>query len=458
MSTKTNKKIIITVNDGSIARNILYSFVLNKILERSNLSVGLIVPEDKGQWYQNEFSGPRVSIFSCPRRSLNIFRRALLYLARNGLYTKTILTDQNTQLLRDKNYISFLIKRLLSIILGKSQTFHLLIRTLAQLRRPSGPMRDIFRKESPDLLFATDVQSDFDLDAMEAARLNDVKFVGMVRSWDNLSSGGLVQIIPELLLVWNKFLYQIATSVQHIRPKFLKVVGVTQYDWYLKKEVLLSRQEFLQRFNIDAAKKVILFAGIGNFLAPHESEVAEIISEALTKNYIQKNVAVIFRPHPSFMTEREKTKKLKNILFDDSVAEYTNDKRSSFEMNQAKIAHLVNSLYHADLVITTASTITMDAVVFSKPVICIAFDGNSKEPYWNSVLRFYRDYTHYIAISKTNGFKIAYNQEDLIRYINEYLVNPGLDQEGRIKIREEFICKLDGHSAERIVDAVLHVI
>ena len=118
----------------------------------------------------------------------------------------------------------------------------------------------------------------------------------------------------------------------------------------------------------------------------------------------------------------------------------------------------MNSIYHADLIITTASTITIDAVAFSKPVICVAFDGKGREPYWKSVKRYYHNYTHYIDLGKTGGFKIAYSHKELIKYVNEYFKNPSMDYSGRKKIFEEFIWRLDGKSAERVASAVLEAL
>lgn len=450
------KKIFITINDGSIARNILHSFVLEKILERKDVVVGLIVPSEKGTFYEREFGSPRIEIFPCRRGPPTFFERLLSFLARNGIDTKTTRTDQRTQLLVDKKRFWFLFKKLFTFVCGRSALFHRFVRFLAVFRKPSASMREIFERGSPSLLFSADVQSELDLDAMASARVYKVKIAGMVRSWDNLSSrSGLVEILPDLLLVWNPYLYEQTRTIQHIPQNRVRVVGIPQYDLFLQKDTIWPRKEFLARFGISFEKRVIIFAGIGNFLAPHEPEVVEILSAAEKSGEIKSDVAIIFRPHPHFLTERERILIFGNVIFDDGVALYTGDNRSSWEMDREKTAHLANSLYHADLVITTASTITMDAAVFDRPVVCIAFDGNSRVEYWNSVRRYYENYTHYFDLSATKGFKIAYNAEEFIRAINQYLENPKEDEAGRQNIRDHFIGRLDGRSSERIANVIL---
>jgi len=450
--TTSSRKIFITINEGFIARNILRSFVLEKLLFHEDVKVYLLVPQDKASWYEAEFGSARTQVISISAKTETFFNRALKYLARNGFYTETILTDQETY---SRSRISFLIKRAIVLIFGRSIIFHAWIRWLAGFRAPTKEMRDVFEKYRPALLFATDIMSDFDLDALAAARKNKVKVVGMIRSWDNPTSGGLIQIVPEIILVWNPYLYEKLSLLQHIPEERIKIVGITYYDWYVRKDIMLSREKFLEKFGIKAAQKIILFAGIGEFLAPHEAEVAEIISEAIAEGRIQKSPLVIFRPHPAFKVNRERIAGLKHFVFDDNVAIYTASAKSSADMDIEKTAHLVNSIAHADLVITTASTMTIDAAAFNKPVICIGFDGKSSEAYRNSVKRYYQSYTHYIEISKTHGFKIAYSAEDLIEYINQYLEDPREDENGRKLLFQKFIWKMDGKSSQRLVRVLL---
>lgn len=453
---KTRKKILITVSEGSIARNILRSFVLEELLKAEKTDVALLVPADKEQIYREEFGSERVKVlkFNPPRRIF--FNKIIVYLARNGFRTETILTDQKTRLLIDKKYLSFAVKRAIAIIFGRCKIFHKFVRFLSSLKKPSGEITSLLAKLNPDLIFATDVLDELDVDVMRAALRMRVKVIGMVRSWDNLSSHGLVHIVPDLLIVWNPYLKQKAIFLHHIPEEKIVITGIPHYDWYKKPEIIISRQEFLEQFGIDTKKKIVLFAGIGEYLAVHEAEVAEILANAIASKKIVKDAVVLFRPHPNFaVSQEERLHNLANLIFDRGVADYTSKEKSSWEMDKKKISHLVNSLYHADLVVTTASTMTMDAVSFNKPVVCVAFDGFSQEPYWHSVARYYRDFTHYRDITRTKGFKLAYSAEDLIKAVNSYLERPEQDSEGRKKIMEEFIWKLDGQSAKRVADVLI---
>lgn len=449
---KEHYRILITVSEGSITRNILRSFVLEKLLDIPELSVVLLVPEEKHEAYLGEFGSSRVSVVAYRSAALTFYGRLMNYLARNGLKTETILTDQKTH---SKFGVKYLLKRALIVSLGSMYVFHLFIRLLVSFREPSGQALRIFQDLKPDLLFATDVQDEIDVDIMLVAKKTGTRIVGMVRSWDNLtSSAGLLQIVPDKLIVWNPHLYDAAVEVQHIPKSMITMVGIPHFDWYKKEEIFIDRETFARQVGLDPAKKIILFAGIGDFHAPHETEVAGMVAEALERGDVRADAQILFRPHPNFMVARERVLQFPKTVFDEGVAYYTGKDKGSWEMDSAKIAHLVNSLRHADIVITTASSMTIDAVAFGKPVICIGFDGEKDEPYYQSVRRYYRDFSHYIAMTKTKGFQLANNREELIRAINAYFENPQMDEEGRKVIFDRFIWKLGG-SAERLVQAVL---
>ena len=449
------KTLFITVSEGSIARNILRSFVLEALLRDPEISVVLLALHPKAQLYEKEFGSERVRVIAFRPRTQSFFDRLLLFLGRNGLRTETIMADQRTYLFHSKRYVSFILKRMITRVWGRSRIFHLWLRWLASFRAPTPDMRDAFVRFQPSLLFATDVQDEFDIDAMRAARGRGVAIVGMVRSWDNPTSHHLIQIVPKTLAVWSPYVKARAMELHHIPEEQIVVTGIPHFDWYRRRDVRISRAEFLKPYGIRESEAYIFFGGNGNESAPHEKEVVKIISDAISAGKIRRAAKVLYRPHPNFPIERDFIRALPHVVFDDAVAHYTGAKRSSWEMDREKMVHLVNSLLHADVALNTASTIAVDAAAFDRPIICIGFDGTAHEPYWNSVARYYRDYTHYIYLIATRGLCVVHSPEECIEAINSYLENPSLDREGRARIRDEFIGPLDGHSAQRLADVVL---
>ena len=446
------KKILITISGGFIARNIARSGVLDRIVS-SGAQVILAVPQEKQEYYAQEFGSEKIEVMPSPHVNATIGERIFSFVGRNALRTESVRMIQKSEYELHGRFILYCIKRVLYYAFGRSSLFQKIFRFLDASLSQSG-FNEMLRHVRPDLIFATNVVEGMDIAFLREARRMSIKTIGMVKSWDNLTNHGMLREFPDTLIVHNPYIKRCAEYFHHVPEKIIVMTGIPQYDWYVRKDIFTPREEFLKKIGVDPLHKVILFAGIGDYLAPREGEVVKIMSEMIEKGEVPYPVTIVFRPHPNFMVVREKIAKLPHVVFDDASARYTSEKKSSWEMGKEEMTHLVNSLRHADLVVNVASTMTIDAVAFGKPVICIGFDGESEEPYHNSVLRFYRDFTHYKMITRTHGFKLAYTRDELLSYTLKYLKNPEIDSEGRKKIFEDFIWKLDGRSGERLAKVI----
>jgi CDP-glycerol glycerophosphotransferase (TagB/SpsB family) len=143
-------------------------------------------------------------------------------------------------------------------------------------------------------------------------------------------------------------------------------------------------------------------------------------------------------------------------VVDDSKTVFMKGQEGFSEILEDDMEHLANSLYHAAVVITTTSTISIDAARFDKPIINMAFDGWEKRPFHKSVRRkFTRHHAHYQPIVKSGGVYIVNTFDEMPAAINRYLEHPEYEQEGRARIVREQCQFTDGKSGERIGKALL---
>lgn len=450
------KKVLITVSEGSLARNILRSGVLDHLLKRGDIRVSLLAPQDKVELYMKEFGSPSVDIVGVPKSSVStFFDRVLVFLSRNCFWSETLATLQHTRFLAAGNRFSFVFKRALMIIFGRSALAHRLIRLLASLRKAAPVFLKKISEISPDLLFATDVMDDFDLHAIAAARSQGIPVAGMVRSWDNLTNG-LMQSIPDVLLVWSNYISWRARTVQHIPESIIRIVGVPQYDAFFRKEGILPRQEFLSGLGINPESRIILFAAAGAFFMPYEWETPLIIQRAIDDGRLPKNCVIVARKHPNFEVPDEVVTREKKIIIDRPISYYTQGSMGQWEIGKIDIYHFANLMTHADVVVTGGSSITMDAALFDRPVINVAFDGYHKDvPYYSSGRRIYEQHTHYMALMKTHAMKIVWDEKELVLWIEKYLRDPSIHREERARLRKEFITHEDDKSAWRVARAIM---
>lgn len=451
-------KILITISGGFASRNILRSGVLSNLLDAGNKII-LLSPQEKADYYEKEFGSENVSVVGISDLKEGFIESIARFLARNSVRTEISLSLQKEHLLaryNPLNVASFLLKRLIGF-LGFMPGFFELVRFLDFYLVPGkSEISDILKRLNPNIVFATHVIDGFDASVLREARRLGFKTRGMVRSWDNLTGHGLVREIPDKLLLHSSWLFNLAKNLHKIPEKKLEIVGIPQYDTFFRKDFLIPRDEFLKSLSLNSGDKFILFAAISTDFAPYEWEIPEIISKAVEDGLLPQNTAVIARPHPNCGMPQGFNKNWRNIKIDRPV-KYVEGKTSNWEQERDDINHFANLLYHADLVITGASTISIDAAIFDRPIINYAFDGYHKLPYYQSVLRCYEKYTHYIAMVKTDGVQLVYSPEELVERIKKYLDNPFFDQGGRKKIINEFVGFTDGDSAKRISRAILNL-
>lgn len=447
------QKILITISNGSIARNLLRASLLDFLLRDNNVAIYLLVPHDKVDLYTQEFGSSRVAIEGLPAKTLpTFFDRVMMYLCRNCFFTETLAALQYTRLLVDRNIFSFVLKRIFIYTVGRLSLAHWFIRKLAALRRPAEPIEKIFQKISPDVLFATDMQNEIDLHALIVAKRYGVKRIGMVRSWDNLTNN-LVQIVPDLLMVWSPYIYKKAISLQHISKDIVSIVGIPQYDYFLKKGFLKTRKDFLSSMGLSENSKLILFAAIGHYFAPYEWDIPQIINDAIESGELPRECVVVARPHPSAGIPHGMEPRGARLIID-TPAHYSSASAASAEMLQSDIDHFGNLMFHADVVVTGASTIAIDAAIFDRPIVHYAFDGTHTVPYHQSARSAYA-YSHYKALLGAKGAEMAYTKDDLIEWIQKYLNDPTIHREGRKRIVDEFVYFRDGGSTQRIASLLL---
>jgi CDP-glycerol glycerophosphotransferase (TagB/SpsB family) len=100
------------------------------------------------------------------------------------------------------------------------------------------------------------------------------------------------------------------------------------------------------------------------------------------------------------------------------------------------------------------STFFIEAAIFDKPLIGIAFDGLKKLPYWDSASRFF-EWDHLRDIKPLNGIWLVDDKNELILAINKYLKEPNFLKEGREKIVSKQVQFTDGGSAERMANVII---
>ena len=127
--------------------------------------------------------------------------------------------------------------------------------------------------------------------------------------------------------------------------------------------------------------------------------------------------------------------------------------RDAWDYSDGFTSRFVGALKHADVIVNTASTLTLDAVCFDTPVISVAIDGYIPLPYEKSVERWYE--THYYKkVLSYHATTLVRSPEELFAALTRYLEHPEYEHKERIQLRDDFVFEYDGRASERFAKFV----
>jgi len=450
-------KIVIVVSHGFHARILLHSKIFYYL--KKNAEITIITPNANEPEFINKFSDCGIKLVQLNDQYTKFEKlfesiRKLCFTNPKLLQTLNIKNEQ----LKRNNSIKYKITRILNLSIGHIKPLRRLWLNIESLLFQDRKHTWIFTTFKPDGLI-TVTPGIFPADArlIRTAKKKNVNTFCIVQSWDNLTSKGFMGARPDYLVVWNKIMKNEAIEYHDYLEKEVFIAGVPHFDVYASRKNYESRESVFNRFGLDINKALIFFGTTASIHYPHNLEIIEILINFLKSNQYIKESQILVRLHPEVVSGSYKEDLEKYMQFKEWITFDIPGSRSvnlACDMYEEDTRHLGELLLHSAVTINTASTLSIDACCHNRPVVNIGFDGYSEKSYEDSALRFY-DYTHYINIVKAGGVRIAKTREDLIHWINQYLINPLLDSEGRIRVVKEQCYKLDGNSGKRAAEYIL---
>lgn len=458
MAENKTKTIFITIFDGAIAMNVLRTNAFEILRRQDGLRIVLLIGYFRQvDYYRKLFEDlPKVVVEGIERPGLNALKYAFLRLFNHAFASETIKIGQVSELLKSKNLLKFIVFRLVTTFMS-NKPGRSLLRKLDAIIFPGTGYQYLFDEYKPALLFAANILALEDVELIRCAKRNKVKAIGMVKSWDNLSSKGIIRNVElEKLIVQNERVKGEAVGFHDLAPEKIYISGVPQWDIYFDKSILLPREDFFKKIGADPQKKLLFFCSAGDEFSPDDGEVLEILDKAIDEGKINYPAQILVRPHPKYVGIDEKAKECAHAILD-RPGKYPTKYLATWDFEKDDILHLANCLHHCNLIINMASTTTIEASIYDKPIINIAFDGFKKKNFYQSVRRFY-SFTHFQNILMARGTKVVKNPDEFISAVNLYLSNPKLDEGGRKRIAKDQCYKLDGGAGTRIAQLILNLI
>jgi len=243
-------------------------------------------------------------------------------------------------------------------------------------------------------------------------------------------------------------------QLQDYQEHKITVVGVPQFDYYYDRSRLESRENFCRRLGLDPDKKILCLGSEGKVM-PSDAAIAEILYDLVRSRALHEECQILIRPHFGYKNDEQKFISLHNKpgVVIDSHNQPSQGFRDHWDYSKEHMDNFLNIVYHSDIMMSTASTLSLDAAALARPSILVMFDGYEKKPFHASGARWYVcDYFN--EFMRYHAALVADNADALKESINKLLREPKLLEHNQLRLCERFCYRLDGCSGKRLFETL----
>ncbi len=449
-------------------RDVLRSGILDGLLA-AGVEVHVFSPAAEEPGFAAEFGRPGVHLHRLLPHSGGVFQIVELATMKLHALVQSLRCDTLEIRLRRtlrRNPVARLVRWKLGIAGRRVQDALLAAASFLLVRLSSRAYDATFRDHPPALVLGTRVLTmtppsrpegsrALDRHLLIAAARHRVPAMVLVASWDNLTTAGFFPVPPSAITVWNEIMAHEAEDIHGVSAERIRITGAPQHDTYAHRDQRTPREEFFRRHGLDPARPLVVYTTQTVGTVPDEPRIAEMIAGGIAERF-QGRVQLLVRLHQ--LDEMDRYGALGGRP--DVALDQAGQQRPGFDdrdFGQAGLMELADTMHHADVVVNTASSISIDAAACGAPVACVRFDAASDSPYDRSTRRLY-DYTHLTRIVESGGVEMVDSLEELVDFVAQCLDDRHVNGEGRARLIREQCYRIDGRSAERVLEAVVDVL
>ena len=454
------KTIFLPIYNGIRAKNFFHTDIYPELIKDGNIRLIIAVPSSKIDYYRGIYKESNVVFEPLDITSEPWFGRLIAEIAFNILDTKTIRFKQKLEYWRYGKYGRFFIKRTLHILFAKMTFLRNVLRWLDHFVAIHLGVAALLDRHKPDLVVAPDVVFPLDRIFVRTAKQKGYTVVGLTRSWDNLTSKGVIQVLPDKLILHTSRMKQQAVDLVGMPEVDIVVTGPPDYDKYFKP-IGISRDEFLQSLGIPSHRRLVLFAPFYDEYTGSALIMLNGLIRGIQDGRLPNDIHFIVRYRPATPEFKDGViEKSEHITFTKPCEYYfpVNNRAiaptKDWEFSPQDADLLVHSIAFSDIVVITYSTLAIDAAACDRPIIGIRFDADPNTPMKNRVTEIHDAHDHYGELEATGGIRLVNTMDEFIEGINFYLSHPDADRAGRKKMLQEQVEFTDARNGKRAAEFI----
>ncbi len=419
----------------------------------------VVSPNADEEYFQEEFNHPQISLEKMPSRFSRVEARLVnlrQYFLMNPSLGATL--NHKNESFRRHSPGMYWFARTVNSVLGRVGPLRRAYLRMENRLFPGAEFDSLLDRHKPDLVTTgTPGYNRDDIHCLRAARRGGISTATVMLSWDNLTSKGYMGVTPDHLLVWSDLMADEAVEYHDFPRSKIRWTGAAQFDCYFGVRDRLDRRSWRRQHGLAEDVPLLVYGTINPAILPHEIEIVRQIVAAARSGKFRRRPHIWIRLHPQVMkgAYSQSIEPYRALAGEGVTVEEPQVQSTSlaWDLPKQDAAHLAELLAAADVVSTPSSTLVIDAAAAGAPIVNVLFDGCQVEAAL-SVRRFEK-YTHYAKILATGGIARAYDIDEYVRQVDEYVDDPQRDDEGRQRLIEQQLGCLDGAAGRRTAQALM---
>ena len=239
----------------------------------------------------------------------------------------------------------------------------------------------ILEQNRPDFILIPSGFSDsFSIDCLKSAKKASVPHLLLMFNWDNVSCKGLFPENPDYLGVWGDQTQEQAIKIHRMKPENIFILGSPQFETYFEHTQVSveMKKEILSKNKISGEKTVILYLGISRYR--DEIALLTLLEDAIRLGHLD-NVHILYRPHPwrelDPLEENFFDCQFQHISMDIQLKDHYIATKTQKNYNPKTFVpdyhYPPQLLASVDAVISSLTTMGIEAMIMGKPVLLPAF-------------------------------------------------------------------------------------
>lgn len=294
---------------------------------------------------------------------------------------------------------------------------------------PSDARTETFlRSERPDVLFLTPLVKigSYQADYVKSAKALGIPVVFPVFSWDNLSTKGLMHVLPDLTLVWNERQRSEAVEMHGVRPEDVLAIGAPRFDEFFAMEPETTREAFCTEHGLDPSQPIVSYLCSSEFVADHEVDFVMRWIDEIRQAPSLRSCNVLIRPHPRQKGQWKK--------FESGRPQVAVSLPSSIKVDQS----LYDTVHHSAAVVGLNTSAQLEAGIAGRPVLTMLVpefaDGQQGTLHFHYLLKDHGGFVELAADFDTHRQQLAeavagnYDSARIRTFVQEFLRPLGVDR------------------------------